>query len=47
MKYLLLYTGSMTAGARQELEGRNLIARSLRTVEDLGTQSWSTLRPEY
>ena len=47
VKYLLLYTGSMTARAQQELEGSNVIARSLRTFEDLGTQFWNTLRPEY
>lgn len=46
-KYLLLYTGSMTAKARQDLTGSNVIARSLRSLEDLRTQFWRTLRPDY
>ena len=46
-KYLLIYTGSITAGARQVLDGSNVIARSLRSLEDLGTDFWRTLRPDY
>ncbi len=45
--YLLIYTGSITAGARQVLNGSNVIARSLRSLEDLSTDFWKTLRPEY
>ena len=47
VKYLLIYTGSMTARARQDLDGSNVIARSLRTLEDLGAQLWRTLRTDY
>ena len=46
-KYLLIYTGSMTDGARQNLEGTNVIARSLRSLEDLRNQFWRTLRFDY
>lgn len=46
-KYLLIYTGAITAGARQVLDGSNVIARSLRSLEDLGTDFWRTLRPDY
>ena len=46
-KYLLIYTGSMTARARQDLDGSNVIARSLRSLEDLRTDFWRTLRPDY
>ena len=37
----------MTDGARQSLEGTNVIARSLRSLEDLRTQFWRTLRLDY
>ena len=46
-KYLLLYTGSMTDRARQDLYGSNVIARSLRSLEDLRTQFWKTLSSDY
>ena len=46
-KCLLIYTGSITDRARQNLEGTNVIARSLRSLEDLRTQFWKTLRLDY
>ena len=47
VKCLLLYSGSMTEHARHDLMGSDVIARSLRSVRDLQSQFWQTLRPEY
>ena len=46
-KCLLIYTGSMTDRARKNLEGTNVIARSLRSLEDLRNQFWRTLSFDY
>ena len=46
-KFLLLYSGSMTAKARQDLDGSNVVARSLRSREDLKSQFWTTILPNY
>lgn len=46
-KFLFLYSGSLTTRARQDLDGSNVIARSLRSLEDLSSQFWATLLPSY
>ena len=46
-KCLLLYPGSMISKARQDIDGSGVIARSLRSLEDLRAQFWATLLPEY
>ena len=46
-KCLLLYPGTMTTKAQQDLEGSNVTARSLRSMEDLRSQFWATLLPDY
>ena len=46
-RMLLLYSGSVTAKARQDLENGDLIARSLRSSDDLRRNLWTTILPDY
>ena len=47
VKCLLLYSGSITEKARQDLEGTEVIARSWRSLADLRSTFWQTILPEY
>ena len=46
-RFLLLYSGSVTAKARLDLDGSNVVARSLRSRKDLKSHFWTTLLPSY
>ena len=46
-KCLLLYSGSITEKARQDLKDTDVIARSWRSLRDLRSSFWQTILPDY